>query len=493
MTNDARANRELYSGCELIQLQNNTKAFKKGNPPATVDYRGGIAAVNGSGGLVVVDIDGKNDGTLEALHKALPGTRGLDTRVVSTASKNSWHVVYRLPDGFTIRTGIHIAADGVEVPPFYVLPGSRYKGVEYTVVEDHPVADAPEDLLAVLDAGLVVLDDDDDGEQVTEEPTGPEGVDELLQRLAKSPAGTRNATYLAVALQVLDILGPEAGAEALRKAWPGDEEELEHKLSSSLRGTGFVPGPRKVSGRRAELINRLARLVVFGPWKGRAGTMHRRVLWTVMARCLQQHQLTVRYATNSLAVDSGTYPSRVTDALDALSDAGWIVTSRGIITVCVRPTGEDLPDLPVGLAEPNNPVWFTDRLNGRHSQVLAWYLAGERTGGRIASRSGISRQAVSEQLKALAELGVLGADVDMLDALAADGIERRDCIRKYVEERLERKQAFEESLQPEETSDHLGRKVPPKSVVRRPPPESNQSQPKPPERRLVFMEEEPDF
>ncbi|WP_271799232.1 bifunctional DNA primase/polymerase [Dietzia maris] len=461
--NPASAHRQLYVDCELYQLQNNVKHFKPGKPPARIDYRGGIAALNGSGGLIVVDIDGKNGGTKESLARALPGTENLPTRTVATASPDSWHLVYRLPAGFAARTDIRIAAKGVEVPIHFTLPGSQVHGVEYRVVDESPPAIAPDDLLAVLDRGELSAD--------SEEIPIPEGdidTEALIARLRQAPPGRRNETYTKVAMAIVATLGPEAGAEAIRLAWPGDEAELEHKLASTLGTSHYKPGTaRRVSEARADVLDRLMSQVMYGPWHGRSGTMRRRVMWAILSRCLQRNELTVPYATGTLAVDSGTYPNRVSEALVDLELGGWIVSGNGLITVCIRSGADDLPKVVFGLPEPTDAIWLADRIRGRHSQVFAWCLAGVESGTAIAHRIGVSRNTASEQLRTLRTTGVLAGSSEVLAQLAETGRQRQEAVRAFVTEKLERKQEFENNgHQPAQG----GRRVPARTVRRRPTP-----------------------
>ena len=106
-------------------------------PWANRDKLTGNAAIrNGTGGLLVVDIDAKNGGSLEVMAERFPGNTM--TRTIHTVSPGEHglglHLVYSLPDGFKIRPTVLVRDDEgrpmIEVAPFAMLPGSRARGAD---------------------------------------------------------------------------------------------------------------------------------------------------------------------------------------------------------------------------------------------------------------------------------------------------------------------------------------------------------------------------
>lgn len=432
-------NRTIYTGCELVKLQPGTKKIMAGSPPATVDYPGNAAARNGTGGLIVIDIDGKNGGSFQTLFKAVPEIRQAPTTVVTTASPESYHLVYRLPKRFNPRTGIRLVTSGVEVPTWYTLPGSVVDGVTYRLDSKYPVADAPGQLLELLEHGTTTAAEE-------YEATGTGDAEPLLRRLADSPPGERNSTFLEVAFPVLGILGPDAGALELEHAWPGDEAEILHKINSALErwDTGHTSA-RRISRARARRIDTALARAVFGPWRGKAGTVQRRVFHAIARRCYQHNELTVSYATGSIAVDTGTYPHRVAKALVALEDSGLILSGDGYRTLVLGEESGDYPE-PLGgspLLDPNHPVWLSEELRARHSQVFAYHLAGVDSATRIAEGSGLSRRSVHTYRGDLERAGAFDATADW-ERLERSGTERREKVREYVSESLERLEKLEQ-------------------------------------------------
>lgn len=439
--------RSIYTGCELVKLQPNTKKVMAGSPPATVDHPGNAAARNGTGGLIVVDIDGKNGGSLDLLFRAVPEFQHARTTTVTTASPNSYHLVYRIPERLKPRTGFSIVGNGVEVPPFYVLPGSTVAGVPYRS-GDQPVADAPAQLLELLEPGTITE------AEYNEETGGTGGAEHLLQKLTDAPPGQRNAAFLEVAFPVLGILGPDAGAAALELAWPGEESEIQHKVASALRGLDSEhTSTRRVSRARARRTSAALDRALFGAFRGKPGTVQRRVLHAIATRCHRDNELSVYYATGSIAVDTGTYPHRVTDALKALEEQGLVVSHNGYRTLVMTDDPGEYPE-PPGYSEllsPNHPVWLSEHLSGRHSQVFAYHLAGVDSATRVARGSGISRQTVTGCRAELEAAGVLDATADW-ESLTLSGAQRRERVRENVSESLERLERLEqEREQPTET------------------------------------------
>lgn len=120
----------------------------------------------------------------------------------------------------------------------------------------------------------------------------------------------------------------------------------------------------------------------------------------------------------------------------------------------------DLAEIPAdtALVNPNHPVWLSEHLDGRHSQVFAYRLAGEESATRILRGSGLSRTMVYKALADLREAGLLDGAADM-PALEVSGEQRIERIRKRVTDSLDRKQQYEKQAEEE----HTEVQVPPSS------------------------------
>lgn len=103
-------------------------------------------------GLVVVDVDPRNNGHVTAESLDLPSTRAHTTG--SYSGELGRHHIYRLPEGFDSQSSGTLG-DGIDLktgPGAYVVlpPSMHASGVRYAVAADEPIADAPAYVLAAL-------------------------------------------------------------------------------------------------------------------------------------------------------------------------------------------------------------------------------------------------------------------------------------------------------------------------------------------------------
>jgi putative DNA primase/helicase len=177
-------------------------------PDANVGIATGVES-----GLVVVDIDPRHAGTLEALGDYLP------TYTVRSGG-NGWHLYFRYPDGMTIRNnasgklgqGIDIRGNsGYVVAP----PSVHASGERYTWLETGEIADLPEHLVARLQSTQPTANKhrEESTDPVTSE-RGRQWLERAVQRVCESGQG-RNDTGFWLACQLRDAGIQQAEAEGL--------------------------------------------------------------------------------------------------------------------------------------------------------------------------------------------------------------------------------------------------------------------------------------
>src|SRR5271166_1721648 len=195
--------------------------------------KGNAKVRNGTGGLLIVDIDPKNGGSVESLRQrfaALP-----DTRTVRTVTQHpdgpGVHLIFTIPSDVAVATNRPLG-DGIDVPDAVMLPGSIFRGDDkvdrtYTLVNDVEPAPAPLALIAAVDKGQASKD------SRSVHPGEAAGlVATLLQKWADAGPSERNAVFTEVAIPILRTAGNE-GADMLRYAYSGDNaEELEQMIAS---------------------------------------------------------------------------------------------------------------------------------------------------------------------------------------------------------------------------------------------------------------------
>lgn len=150
---------KFYVGrnCVVVPGRGRTKAVRKDcggwSSYQTQWYQskltGNAMLKNGTGGLLVVDIDPKNGGSVESLRRRFPDL--LDTRTVQTVTPHpdgfGVHLIYTIPDDVRVATNRRLGV-GIDVPHWAMLPGSKFVGDDgiermYELIDDREPAAAP--------------------------------------------------------------------------------------------------------------------------------------------------------------------------------------------------------------------------------------------------------------------------------------------------------------------------------------------------------------
>lgn len=202
--------------------------------------------------LVVVDIDPRHGGTLEALGDLPP------TVAVRTGG-DGWHLYFHYPDGFAIRNnasgklgqGIDIRGESgyVVVPPSLHASGERY-----TWLETDEIADLPEHLVARLQSTQPSASKH--REESTDPVTSKRGRNwlERAVRSVRENGSGRNDTGFWLACQLRDAGMEQAEAEDIMGAYVGEitdagdhtytREEALASLSQAYRAEAREPAVR---------------------------------------------------------------------------------------------------------------------------------------------------------------------------------------------------------------------------------------------------------
>ncbi|MGP5557670.1 bifunctional DNA primase/polymerase [Corynebacterium flavescens] len=469
---------DTYRSVEAYACQPGSKSFRKGAPTVSPYSRGNRAAKNGTGNLVVVDIDPRNGGAIARLFELFPGVKATRTAKTATASRGGVHLVYRLPDGFPVRTGIDLSP-GIEIPRFYMLPMSQVNGHRY-MLNEFPVAYCPTDLLA-----FIANDVSERAVPPVVRATGShEGVQELLATYEQAPPGQRNKLFLETALPVLRALGPEKGALALEQYNPGiPDDEFKHKVNSALRklesGDSYLPS-REVSKYRDDALVDLLQAARAGRWEGRTGAVDRAVFLVLAWRAVVRNDFQVDFPPETIATETGFQPKTVRNALERLQNQGRTIRvfdgeARWHL-VCSEFTrylskeretylGEVFGDDSRGWLLPVwDEVWDCDGLTGRHCQIFDLVSLGAGSVTALSEQSGAGKSTVSEAVSALVESGLLVRDGRALrvvdDAVEVAEVLKRD--RGGLEHRLRLSEAItrdherlEKALDPEKNERRL--------------------------------------
>lgn len=240
---------------------------------------------NGTGGLLIVDVDPKNGGSVESLRQRFPDLP--ETRTVHTVTQHrdgpGVHLIFTIPRDVVVATNRSLGI-GIDVPDAVMLPGSVYRGDDgvdrtYTLAKDVEPAPAPLALIAAVDRGEA-------SDQTL--PLDPEGTDQivaaLLDKFAAAGPGERNPVFTQVALPILRAKGDE-GPDLLRYAYSGDDdEEFEQMLNSAMQKAGMSASPTyRIRSQYAEQWLQAARQTVrYGQWsKASAG----KVMAAVVSMC----------------------------------------------------------------------------------------------------------------------------------------------------------------------------------------------------------------
>lgn len=376
--------------------------------------------LNGTGGLLVVDVDPKNGGSVEALRRRFPDLP--NTRRVQTVTPHhdglGTHLIFTIPDD--VRLSWKELGAGIDIPPAVMLPGSVVRcddGVErtYELVNEIEPAPAPLGLLAVVDKG----EDSGVPADVFSGANADEAVGALVRRFADAGDGERNQVFTQVAPSVIRLSGAE-GAAMLRYAYTGDDDGwLEIALKGALEKYLGAAGPTKALPSRyfTRALDRIELETRYGKWDGAAGATDRKVLLAILRICKNRQKMTTLASVRTLALITGLEPKTVRSAAGRLVESG---------RVCVVGNDDDgspeyaliVPELttviskeeyPLGdsLVDPIHVVWLGDGLGGRHSQVLDLVTVGIRSAKEIATAGGLAYSTAREVLSRLVETGLL--------------------------------------------------------------------------------------
>ena len=443
-----------FAAVTAVRCKPGSKDIMPGAPTIEPTALVNRAGVNGSGGLVIIDFDGKNGASKAELFAAFPGMLEVPTLVISTASSGCWHYVYRWPSEKFIRkdAGSVMLVPGVEVPHFYMMYGSVVQRRRYEVIEDNPVADLPADLYAVLVGDWV------------EEAVAPlaaawtSGGEEararrLLERFSEYEPGRTNEKFLQTALPVLGILGVDRGTAALEAAWPNPdtpEAEISRRVASAVAKFDPEARPEAVLTKYSRTRRAIALAVLeearYGVWRGHHAPNDRRILLAVAWRCFEDNELTAHYPAETIANRVGIKPADVRASIRRLQEAGWLVwiKEHGLVSLTcselVRLTikGDknigDIGEVTLGsLLHPVDRVWRSGSLRARHAQMFDLVDAGVRTRRELQERSGAGRTTVHETVGRLVSAGLL-EEKDGLLRVAAGAVSAARELRADAEE-----------------------------------------------------------
>lgn len=427
---------EIFAEVAATACQPGSKAARPGNPPADPVKRTNRNGKNGSGGIIVIDFDAKNGADRKLLERAFPGIAETPTREISTASEGGRHLVYRWTDRRYPRFDLASVklVPGVEVPPRYMMFGSKVNGVRYSSVNRLPAADLPPELTAVLVGDFVEpgygqeLDVDVHPQAGVSDAHNEAKARKLLDWFAVYEPGKTNEKFTRIALPVIELLGPERAADELGLAWPNKADagdEIARRIASAIRESGQAApqaAPRqqkRYSKLRRQIALNLLDEARYGRWEGSTAKTDRRVYLGVLLRVLDENELVVRYPAETLANHVGIKPADVRKALRRLDGVQklTIVGDDQISVACsemVRLTvkGEHPLEGNVGASQGTtlsavDMVWRSPGLRGRHAHLFDLIDAGVGAKPELASHSGASRSTVKETVDELISAGLI--------------------------------------------------------------------------------------
>ncbi len=434
-------------GCgswQLVDTQRNTPMLRKN-----------AKVKNGTGGLLIVDIDPKNGGSVELLRSRFPDLP--DTRTVHTVTQHpngqGLHLIFTIPDDVVVAVNRSLGT-GIDVPDAVMLPGSHVKcddGIvrTYTLISDVEPAPAPLALIAAIDKG--------------QEPEQPEplsfdlgeAVSVLVKRFADAGPGERNAVFNSVALPVLRAKGNE-GAELLLAAYPGDDEKwVKQALESAMRKAKMSSMPTMSRSRSRyvdEALGWITEDIRYGKW-GHASD--RRVMFAVVSICSSLGSMTApAVSLRDLALTAGIHTKTVSTTVGRLIESGRLHVVRtteegsreytlklGEMTTVLSKGSTTLRGLMVG---PLHDVWLGTGLTGRASHVFDLVDVGIRKASQVAEGGAMGQDTARDALKALVDVGLLVKHgtaytvpddvVEIADRLAVElgGTERRARLAENI-------------------------------------------------------------
>ncbi|MFI9412537.1 bifunctional DNA primase/polymerase [Nocardia gamkensis] len=449
----------LDRGCVVVPCRPGTKQLRKGSGDWTAEdsrarreeLTGNAAVRNGTGGLLVVDVDAKHGGSLADLVGRFPGI-DTNTRTVQTVSVGEHgpglQLAYTLPDGFVIRPTILDAGDAgprVEVASWAMLPGSRARGSKgwepnppmrvYTLVNDADPVPAPAALLAAVEA-LVAVEGVKPAAGGVERGTARAQLDFLVAQLARADDGQRNEAWTRYALPIVrqcDALGEDASSVltmAYEQSGGVDTSWLRAAIRNTLRTAATAPsGARGLGPYALDELTELETWARFAPWPGASGPTDRRVFLAVVRLCLSQGRTETGYGKRNLALCAGVSEEAVeaslkrleaTGRLEVIKTGGFIsrrpVFSPGDTTHIFPPlVSRDISinrDMCMGV-DALSVVWAVPKtdhglgLNGRHGHLFDLVCAGLTTARALAEYIGSRSDSLSRALTRLVEVGLL--------------------------------------------------------------------------------------
>jgi len=424
----------LDRGCVVVPGYGKTKNTRKGCGGWTVEttrrnesmLMQNAKVINGSGRLLIVDVDPKNGGSVDALRRRfpdLPETRSVRTSTPHPAGFGT-HLLFTIPgDARLSGRGLGV---GIDVPHSVLLPGSVVTGSDgmdrkYELTNDIEPAPAPLSLIAAVDKGEIVgLPSSDDP---TENLDDDELVATLVDRFSDAPPGGRNDVFTAVAPVVIRLKGAE-GADMLLSAYLGDDENwITAAVTSALEKYGDSSAPGSLIRRSKYVSTALLtawQSARFGTWTGRTGTTDRKVFLAVAHRCKAAQTMTTKSSVRTVALLTGLEPKTVSAALERLAKSGRLcvvgTTEDGsheyapIVGEMTTVVSKEIAPSRELCVDPFHVVWLADGLTGRHSQALDLVSVGIRRASEIAKAGGMSSDAARDALRALVDAGMLERD-----------------------------------------------------------------------------------
>lgn len=413
--------------------------------------------VNGTGGLLVVDIDPKNGGSVALLRRRFPDLP--DTRRVSTVTPHpdgpGVHLVFAIPTDVKVVTNRGLGT-GIDVPHSVMLPGSVVElgdGTEgrYELIADIEPAPAPLALIAAVARGHREIVDEEPEHAAEVDDDG--WVERLVEQFADAGDGERNEVYIKVAPVVIGLKGEE-GADMLRLAYSGDDYDwLESALSSTLGKYDGVTPERTAAMPSRYVVDVLAMTenqARFGSWPGRTGASERKVMLAIIEACTVRGAMTAPASVRTLALATGLETKTASKSVARLVELGHLF----VVKTADDGTPEYAPNvgqmttvlskgIPIGIPALSE-VWMSDGLGGRCSQVFDLVGAEVRRATPIAKAGGMGIDAARDALAALVEAGLVirnGLD----HHIAPDAVEVADQLSKerggllrwvYREERI---------------------------------------------------------
>ncbi|WP_157533600.1 bifunctional DNA primase/polymerase [Nocardia otitidiscaviarum] len=455
----------LDRGCVVVPCQRGQKKLRRGAGDWTVEdsrtrrdeLTGNAAVRNGTGGLLVVDIDAKHGGSLDLMAERFPGstmTRTIQTVSPGENGRLGAQLIYTLPDGFRIGSGRALVSNAegapmIEVAAFAMLPGSRARGSDgvmrtYTVVRDVSVNSATPELLAAVEGRTLVEVDDSDMPEM--KPTeARQRLDALLAQIVAAGDGQRNSVFTRYALPVArlcDLLGEDPEhelTEAYEYSGGVDSSWVRSAVRSAIRRAGDGPigwthlGP--LAAEELLIMRTRARLAA---WPGKSGASDRRVFLALVDACMDFGRMETPLSTRKLAVRAGVTRETVEASLKRLQAAGRVETVKQGEFTMRRPflRADDTTHILSPLlvrennylsnnedgssgegVDPLHPVWSSPKtpeglgLDGRHGQLLDLVCAGLTTARALADHVGSRQDSIKRTLDRLTEVYLL-AEID---------------------------------------------------------------------------------